>query len=165
LRLIFASCAVMMAAAAAPATAQAPSPGAQAFERFFTGTTAGTGTVQVILAGRHAMKDRGTGRMDGNALVIDQLVEEEGKPPRRRSWRLLRSGPSGVRGTISDARGAVVGDVKGATLHLKYRLSEGPPVEQWITLAPGGRTATNRMTFHRFGMKVASVQSVIRKLD
>ena len=146
--------------AAAPAAAASP------LERLFVGTTQGSGTVDPIVGRRHAVRDRGQGRVapDG-ALVLDQLVEEEGKPPRRRTWRLVRAGGNRITGTISDVRGAVSGEISGTGLHLRYRLKEGPSVEQWITLQPGGRTARNRMVFHRFGLKVATVETEIRKLD
>ncbi|MBV8686386.1 MAG: DUF3833 family protein [Alphaproteobacteria bacterium] len=150
---------------AAPGPAAATTPSAAAFEHFFTGVTQGAGTVQIVLAGRHGMRDRARGRMEGGALIIEQVVEEEGKPARRRIWRLARAGGDRVTGSISDARGPVSGEVKGATFHLTYRLAEGPSVEQWIILQPGGRTALNRMVFHRFGLKVATVESVVRKVD
>jgi hypothetical protein len=144
----------------------APAQSGSALERFFIGETAGAGKVKMIMSGGHAMRDRSRGRLDpSGALLLDQVVEEEGKPARRRSWRLARSGPNGIIGTISDVRGPVKGQLSGDTLHLRYRLAAGPSVEQWITLQPGGRTATNRMTFHRFGLKVATVESVIRKLE
>ncbi len=143
----------------------AQAPGA-ALEQFFVGRTEGSGTVHVIMSGRHAVRDRARGRMDASgALVLDQVVEEEGKPARRRTWRLLRSGSNAVSGTISDARGPVTGDVTGNTLHLRYRLAEGPSVEQWITLQPGGRTASNRMIVRRFGLKVATVETVTRRVE
>jgi hypothetical protein len=152
-------------AAAAPAPAQAPAAAGAAFERFFTGITEGSGMVKMVLTRAHAMRDRAKGQMERGVLVLDQVVEEEGKPPRRRIWRLVRSGANGVSGTISDAKGPVTGSATGSTLHLKYRMAEGPSVEQWITLQPGGRAATNRMTFHKFGLKVATVASTIRKVD
>ncbi|HEX8641683.1 MAG TPA: DUF3833 family protein [Allosphingosinicella sp.] len=147
------------------AAAQATPPGS-ALEAFFIGRTEGQGTANVALAGRHSVRDRARGWRDRNGtLVLDQVVEEEGKPPRRRVWRLTRAGGNRVGGTISDARGQVAGELSGNTLHLRYRLAEGPSVEQWITLQPGGRTATNRMTFHRFGLRVATVNSTIRKVE
>ena len=99
------------------------------------------------------------------ALVLDQRVEEEGKPARDRRWRLVRAGPNRIPGTLSDARGPVTGDIDGNVLHLRYRSREGPSVEQWITFQPGGRTASNRMTFKRFGLTVATVDEVIRRAD
>lgn len=160
-RIAAAGIALSILSAAAPA----PQPGS-ALERFFVGTTEGSGTVQMALSKPHVVRDRSRGRMEGaSALVIDQIVYEEGKPARRRAWRLVRTGGTAVSGTISDAKGPVRGTLSGATLHLKYRLAEGPSVEQWITLQPGGRSARNRMVFHRFGLKVATVETAIRKVD
>lgn len=141
-------------------------PAAASPEQFFVGRTEGQGTAHVILSGRHQVRHRGYGRIarDG-ALVIDQVVEEEGKAPRRRSWRLVRAGPNRFTGTISDARGPVTGEVRGNVLHIRYRSAEGPTVEQWITVQPGGRTASNRMTFHRFGIQVATMEETIRRVD
>jgi hypothetical protein len=148
------------------ATAQAAAPAGSALENFFIGRTEGSGTANVALAGRHSVRDRARGwRERGGTLVLDQIVEEEGKAPRRRVWRLTRAGGNRISGSISDARGPVAGELSGNTLHLRYRLAEGPSVEQWITLQPGGRTAANRMTFHRFGLRVATVNSTIRKIE
>lgn len=161
---------IPLAAAAAAATAAAAPPAAppagSALERFFVGRTEGAGTVTILVSGKHKVRDRAVGRIDkAGALLLDQVVEEEGKAPRRRAWRLVRAGGSRIGGTISDAKGPVAGELAGNVLHLRYKLQEGPSVEQWITLQPGARAATNRMTFHRFGLKVATVESVIRKVE
>lgn len=136
-----------------------------ALERFFVGRTEGSGTVHVIMSGRHAVRDRATGRMQGNVLVLDQVVQEEGKPARRRVWRLTRGAGNAVSGTISDARGPVTGQVSGNALTLRYRLAEGPSVVQTITLQPGGRSARNRMSFRSWGVNVATVETTIRRVD
>jgi hypothetical protein len=136
-------------------------------EHFFVGRTEGAGTVQMIMSGSHKVRDRSRGRLDETgALILEQIVEEEGKPARRRSWRLARAGGDRVIGTISDARGPVSGEVRGNVIHLKYRAVEGnAAVEQWITLHPNGRTGSNRMVFRKFGLKVATLESTIRRLD
>jgi hypothetical protein len=143
----------------APAAAQGP-------EYFFVGRTESTGSVSIFMSGRHTVRDRSRGRVErGNVLVIDQNVEEQGKPARARTWRLRRTADNRIVGTISDARGPVTGDVSGNVIHLSYQSAEGPGVEQWIALAPGGRFAQNRMVFRRFGVTVATVVSVIRRVD
>jgi hypothetical protein len=155
---VFLSPLYVLALAAAPATAP---------EHFFVGRTEGAGTVQMIMSGSHKVRDVSRGRLDrSGALILEQMVYEEGKPARRRSWRLARSGPNRIAGTISDAVGPVTGDIRGNVLHLKYQAKEASAqVEQWITLNPGGRTATNRMIFRKFGFKAATLNSTIRKLD
>jgi hypothetical protein len=141
-------------------------PAAQGPEQFFVGRTEGTGSVSIFMSGRHAIRDRSRGRIErGNILVLEQNVEEQGKPARNRTWRLMRSADNRIVGTISDARGPVTGDVRGNVIHLSYQSTEGPGVEQWIALAPGGRFAQNRMVFRRFGVTVATVVSVIRRAD
>lgn len=135
-------------------------------EQFFVGRTEGSGTVSVILSSPHGVRDHSRGRMEpGGVLVIEQRVEEEGKPARNRTWRLVRSGSNRITGTISDARGPVTGEFQGNVLHLRYRLVEGSSVEQWITFHPRGRSARNRMTFRRFGVEVATVDQRIRRVD
>jgi len=144
----------------------AAGPAAFAPEQFFVGRTEGVGTVQVIMSGKHGVRVQSRGRIDrGGALLLEQVVEEEGKPRRIRSWRLVRSGANQITGTLSDARGPVTGEVTGNVLHIRYRATEGPAVEQWITMLPGGRVARNRMIFRKFGMKVATVEETIRRVD
>lgn len=156
----------LLALALLAAAQGAAPPAAQGPEHFFVGRTEGAGTVHVILSGRHAVRDRSRGRIErGNVLILDQVVDEEGKPRRSRTWRLVRGAAGRITGTISDARGPVTGNVAGNVLHLRYRMAEGPSVEQSISLHPNGRTATNRMTFRRFGMRVATMESVIRRVD
>lgn len=139
---------------------------AQGPEHFFVGRTESTGTVSMIMSRPHAVRDRSRGRIErGNILVLEQYVEEQGKPPRNRLWRLLRLPDNRITGTISDARGPVTGEARGNVIHLRYQSVEGPAVEQWIMFDAGGRTARNRMVFRRIGMTLATVESVIRRVD
>jgi hypothetical protein len=141
-------------------------PAAQGPEHFFVGRTESRGTVNIALSGQHMVRDRSRGRIErGNTLVLEQDVEEEGKPARTRTWRLVRAADNRITGTISDARGPVTGDVSGNVIHLRYQSAEGPNVEQWITLDPGRRIARNRMVFRRIGITVATVASVIWRAD
>jgi hypothetical protein len=142
-------------------------PPATAPEQFFVGRTEGAGSVQMIMAGSHKVRDHSRGHLDrSGALILEQIVEEEGKPARRRSWRLVRAGGNRVSGTISDAIGPVTGEIQGNVFHLRYQAREASAqVEQWITINPGGRTASNRMIFRKWGLKAATLESTIRKLD
>ena len=140
---------------------QAPGAG---LEQFFVGRTQGAGTVQVVMSGRHNVGDRGRGWLERGTLVLQQVVEEQGRPARNRTWRLTRAG-NRITGSISDARGPVEGEVNGNVVHLRYRSAEGPSVEQWIIFHPAGRTARNRMIFRRFGLEVARLEGTIQRLD
>lgn len=140
---------------------QAPVAG---MEQFFVGRTQGTSIVSIIMSGHHTVNDRGRGWMEGRTLVLQQTVEEEGKPTRNRTWRLTRNG-NRISGTITDARGPVEGEINGSTVHLRYRSAEGPSVEQWLTFHAGGRAAFNRMVFRRLGIEVARLEGVIRRVD
>ena len=135
-------------------------------EHFFVGRTVSTGTATIFMNGARAVRDRGRGRIErGNTLVIEQVVEEEGRPPRARTWRLVRRADNSISGTITGVLGPVTGYARGNVIHLNYQSSEGPSVEQWITLDPGRRTARNRMVYSRMGVTVATVETLIRKLD
>jgi hypothetical protein len=141
-------------------------PVGQGPEQFFVGRTQSRGSVSIALSGRHAVTDHSTGRIErGNTLVLEQRLEEEGKPARNRTWRLTRTADNRITGSISDARGPVTGEVRGNVIHLRYQSMEGPGVEQWITLDPGGRLARNRMVFRRIGIVLATVDSVIWKVN
>jgi Protein of unknown function (DUF3833) len=138
-------------------------PGA-GMEQFFVGRTQGAGTAHVIMSGSHGVSDRGRGWMEGTTLVLQQVVQEQGKPARSRTWRLTRAG-NRISGSISDARGPVQGEVNGNVVRLRYSSAEGPSVEQWITFNAGGRTASNRMVFRRFGVEVGRLEGTIRRVD
>lgn len=141
-------------------------PVGQGPEQFFVGRTEGRGSVSIAFSGRHAVRDRSRGRIEhGNTLVLEQYLEEDGKPARNRIWRLTRTAGNRITGSISDARGPVTGEVSGNVIHLRYQSAEGPGVEQWITLDPGRRIARNRMVFRRIGIILATVDTVIWRVD
>lgn len=118
-----------------------------------------------MMRGSHAVRDHGRGRMErGNVLVLEQTVEEQGSTPRRRTWRLVRTG-NRITGSISDATGPVTGFVRGNLIHLSYQSMEGTTVEQWIVLDAQRRTARNRMVYSRMGFTVATVETLIRRVD
>ena len=144
----------------------AQAPAAQSPEQFFVGRTTSTGTATILMRGSHAVRDHGRGRIErGNVLILDQTVQEQGQPPRRRTWRLVRRADNRITGAISDATGPVTGYVRGNVIHLNYQSMGGTTVEQSIALDPGRRTARNRMVYSRMGLTVATVETVIRRLD
>ena len=107
---------------------------------------------------------RGTLGADG-VLTLDQRVERGGSAPSTRSWRIRRTGPGLYAGTLTDAAGPIRGEARGNRLRLRFRMKGGFDAEQWLTLSPDGRSATNRMTVSKFGVRVATIDETIRKVD
>jgi hypothetical protein len=57
----------------------------------------------------------------------------------------------------------VTGVVAGNRLHLSFRMRGGMDVDQWLTLAPGGRSAKNVLRVRKFGVTVAALDETIRR--
>lgn len=144
------------------APAQAPKP----FDpvAFFTGATQGRGTLKEMLGKEKRTATQSAGRVDKDGwLVLDQKVMVEGDPARQRRWRLKPVSPGHYRGTLSDAKGAVEAEVTGQAARIRYVMKGGLKVEQTLTPLPGGRAVSNRATFRKFGMKVATLNERIEK--
>lgn len=134
--------------------------------RFFAGLTRGDGQLKVILRHRVAVSvaGRGTVQPDGS-LVLDQTVAEGTKPTRTRRWHLRRISPGHYMGTLTDARGPVTAEAEGPRLHLAFTTPSGFKVQQWLTLAPDGRSADNVLRASRLGVTVATLHERIFKVD
>ncbi len=133
-------------------------------ERFFDGITQGSGTLKIMMRKARVMNDRGIGRTERDGtVVLDQVVEEAGMPPRKRQWRLRQVAPGRIEGTLSDAKGPVVGSFVRNVLDLRYTMKDGVAVVQRLRLSPDGQRADNEMTFHKFGMKVATLKGSIQR--
>jgi hypothetical protein len=148
--------------AAAPSSAAPPTFDAL---RFFSGATRGEGRFKVILRRSQPVSVRGTGRMEGDTLVLDQIVTRAGSAPKPRQWRIRATAPGRYTGTLSDAKGPITGETVGNRLHLRFTNSDGFAIEQWLTLAANGRSAQNRLTAKRFGVRVATLDETITRLD
>lgn len=157
----------MILLALAASAAGAPSASAS-FDplAFFAGRTEGAARLKVVLHATRAVHVHGTGRRqrDGS-LVLDQRVEQEGKPATSRRWVLRRVAPGRYAGTLTDAQGPVTADATGDRLHIAYRSKDGLAFEQWLRLANGGRVARNHLTAKKFGVVVARLDETIRKID
>jgi len=149
----------MALAAAAPAQA--------AFNpvEFFRGHTHGEGTLKIIFqASKHISVDSvGRTEKDGS-LLLEQVVHEDGKPPRIRYWRLRQTGPARYEGTLTDAASPVRVDVEGDRIRIRYKGKDHLDFDQWLTPA-GPKQVNNAMRVKRFGITVAHYDEVIRKLD
>jgi hypothetical protein len=74
-------------------------------------------------------------------------------------------GPGRFTGTLTDAVGPASIEVAGARATIRYRMKGGLDVSQQLALQPGGRTVLNRLTVTKFGIRVATLDETIRKLD
>ena len=132
---------------------------------FFRGRTQGIGTLKAALQKSKTIRVDSVGKKqkDG-ALLLTQTIHEPGKPPRTRTWRMRRDGPNRYSGTLSDAKGPVRVTVEPGAIRIRYRDKDNLDFDQRLTPA-GPRQVSNRMTIKRFGIRVATFDEVIRKLD
>lgn len=142
----------------------APSPAFKA-EQFFAGRTVGKGVIKSAFKPRASLSVESVGRVESDGtLVLDQRVERTGKPAEQRQWRIRKLAGGRYSGTLTGALGPVTGEVKGNCLHLRYKMKKGGfQASQYIYLQPGGRTALNRMSIHKLGVRVATVEETIRR--
>lgn len=134
--------------------------------RFFTGRTEGRAQLKIVLHHARAVRVHGTGRpQPDGSLFLDQIVEQEGKSATKRQWRLRAIAPGRYTGSLTDAMGPVSAETVGGRLHIRYRTKGKIGIEQWLTLAPDGRSADNRLTARRFGVPVARLHETITRVD
>ena len=146
------------------AAAQAPAPRFDPL-RFFEGRTEGVGRFKVVLRAGQDVRVEGRGRMEGDTLVLDQVVTREGTGPKPRQWRIRQTAPGRYTGTLTDAKGPITGEATGDRLHLAFTSTGGYRIDQWLQLSADGRSAQNRLVARRFGVTVAHLDETIRKLD
>jgi hypothetical protein len=132
--------------------------------RFFEGRTESAGMIKVLFKNPSRTHSVGHGRIepDGSLLLVQQ-VDDEGKAPFQRRWRIRQVDPGRYSSTMSQASGPV--DIKevGGRYRFRFKMKGNLSVEEWITPLPNGMSARNNTTVRKFGMKVAAGQGVIRK--
>ena len=154
---------ILFSSAAPSAPAEAP---AFPLVRFFEGRTEGRGVLKVMLKAPVPIRVESVGRVEPDGtLVLVQKIEEGKKPARTRSWRMREVSPGRYVGPLTDAVGPAEAEAKGNRLRISYRMKGGLDVEQWLTLAPGGRSAHNVMKVGKFGLPFATLEETIRKVD
>jgi len=150
----------------APVSTAAEVSAAPAFDpvAFFTGSTQGMGQLKKVFSSAHRTVTHGRGvvRADG-MLVLDHRVEEQGEPVRLRQWQLRQTAPGQFGGSVSDASGPVTGMLAGNRLTIRYTMRGGMRVDQVLTMAAGGQSASNVMKISKFGMTVATLTETIRR--
>lgn len=131
---------------------------------FFTGSTRGHGALRELVGKAKRTQTVSVGHVDQDGwLILDQKVSIEGDPVRQRRWRLRQTTPGKFSGSLSDARGPVEAEVTGQSVHIRYKMKGGIRVEQTLTPVAGRRAVENRATFHKWGVKVATLTERIEK--
>lgn len=144
----------------APATAGALQP-----LQFFEGRTESVGTVKSFLKRPFNSRSFGRGRIEPDgSLTLVQRVEDEGKPPRERRWRIRQTGPRSYSGTMSEATSPVTIDEVSGRFRFRFKMKGNLSVEQWLAPLAGGMAARNRLTVRKLGMTVGTSSGTIRKV-
>lgn len=156
--------AIMIAATAA--AAQADPDTKLDMTDFFTGKTHADNVIKIALHSPHKLTVDSVGgrNKEGDFILIDN-VQEEGKPPRKRTWAMRAAGTNHFTGSLSDAVGPVDIELAGNSATIRYVMKDGNlKIEQRLTLQPNG-TLSNEVVARKFGVKFATVQGTVRKQD
>jgi len=133
--------------------------------RFFEGRTESVSTVKTIIKKSFLSRSLGHGEIGSDGtLYLVQRVEEEGRPPFDRQWRIRQIAPSRYAGTMSEAKGPVVIDELEGRFRFRFKMKGNVSVEQWLTPLPGGKSATTRTAIRKFGLTIGSSDGIVRKL-
>jgi len=156
---------VAAAAMALAGAATAPTP---AFDMtaFFSGRTHTENVLKIVFKRPATLVvDSVGGRGDRGDFVLLDTVREEGKPVRTRKWVMRPNGPNRFTGSLTDATGPVDVTVSGRQVAIRYTMKGGLKVVQQMELQADGRTLSNHVDVRKFGLKFASVDGTVRKLD
>lgn len=136
-------------------------------EVFFAGKTHGWGILQTRggrPSQRFEVEGQGEIAADGSFHLRQTVRWGDGRRASR-EWVMRADGPQGYRATLTDAKGAVKGDVRGNVFHLRYRLAD-PDVmmEQYLYLQADGRSVLNTGAVTALGLPVAHLSETITRV-
>ena len=148
--------------------AQAPAAAAKLGDplRFWEGRTESVGTIKLIMKKPYQSRSYGRGKIrEDGSLDLVQRVEDEGKPPKERRWRIRQVAPGRYTGTMSEAIGPVTIEEVGGRYRFRFKMDGGVSVEQWITPSADGKSGANKVTIKKYGMTVGRSEGSVRKVD
>ena len=132
---------------------------------FFEGRTEGFSVVKIVFKKPYRSRSVGRGRFEADGtLSLVQRVEDEGRPPRERKWKIRQIGPNRYSGTMSEAIGPVTIDEVAGRYRFRFKMKGQLSVEQWLAPLAGGKAARNSMKVRKLGMTVGTSEGTIRKL-
>ena len=147
------------------ASASAGSPDSQTDPmRFFEGRTEGVSTIKVMTRKPYRSRTTGRGQISDGVLHLVQRVNEEGKAPFDRHWRMRQVAPGRYSGTLCEAGGPVTAEEVNGRYRFRFKMKGNVAIEQWLTPQPGGRSAVSKVTIRKFGMTVGRSEGTIRRL-
>jgi hypothetical protein len=132
--------------------------------RFFEGRTESVSTVKLIMRKPFSSRSIGQGEIDSGVLELVQRVQDEGKAPYNRQWRMRQVAPGQFAGTMSEAAGPVLAEEVDGRYRFRFRMKGNLTVEQWLTPLPGGQVAKTKTSVRKFGMTVGHSEGTIRKI-
>ena len=134
--------------------------------RFFEGRTESISIVKVMMHKPYRTRAIGVGhiRPDGT-LDLVQRLEREGEETRTRRWLIKEVGQGHYEGTMSEATSQVNIEEIDGRYRFRFKMKGNLSVEQWLIPQPDWRSASNRLTVKKFGIKVGSSDGIIRKLS
>lgn len=162
-RLLIAVLPLTLAGASASAVSS-PDPEADPM-RFFEGRTESLSTIKVFTKKPYRSRTIGRGEISDGILHLVQRVQEDGKAPYDRNWRMRQVAPGRFAGTMSEARGPVTAQEVNGRYRFRFKMKGNVAIEQWLTPLPGGKSAISRVTIRKFGMTVGRSDGTIRKLS
>ena len=132
---------------------------------YFTGQLEGRATLNKLIGDSETILVHSTGRGDGKGgVLLDQRIEEQGKPARTRHWHLVHAGPGRLTGTLTDASGPVEASYGNGRLDIAYPMKGGLKASQVLILRADGKTLDNRLTVTKLGIQLAVLDEVITKV-
>jgi hypothetical protein len=162
---------VRLAAAAAVAllsasgSAAAPDPKLD-LTAFFTGRSHAENVLKIAFhRAAPLIVDSIGGKGDRGDFVLIDTVHEGDKPVRTRKWIMRQVAPGHYTGSLSDATGPVDIVVSGNSAIVQYVMKGGLRFRQQMDLLGDGKTLANHVIVKKFGLKFATVEGKIRKLD
>ena len=132
---------------------------------FFSGRTHAENVLKIVMKRPEKLIVDSVGKKEGNSFVLIDRVREGDKPVRTRKWVMKPAGPNRYTGTLSDATGPVDVRVNGFLETIIYVMKGRLKVRQEMELQADGRTLSNHVQVKKFGLKFASVEGKIRKVD
>ena len=133
--------------------------------QFFAGRTEVDGVVKVMFRKAYRTHSTGEGVLNRDgSLTLVQHVDDEGKPPHDRRWRVRPVSAGIFTANMSEAVGPVAIQRVGESYRFRYAMKGSLKVEQTITPLGDGRSASNIGKVRRMGIVVATTTGTIRKV-